>query len=239
MFQLLMALTLLAQFTPEQKVEVQTIIREYLISNPEVLIEASQSLQKKQLEQIQGTARLAIGKNLKTLFDGNSPTLGNPKGTVTLVEFLDYQCGHCKTLHKAIKSQLKENSNLRYVVKFFPVFGQTSEFASLAALASQEQGKFLLMHNALMEEPGQLTNERVLEIATSVGLNAVQLKRDMGKFEQQLMNEKTLANLLGLKGTPGLLLAPNPVKDADQTLFIPGAVPEKDLAEAIKKAQSL
>src|SRR5689334_25055321 len=77
--------------------EVEGIIRDYLLKNPEVLLEVQDALEAKQKEE-QRLAALGVIKDSKdeifnSTFDG---VVGNPKGRVTIVEFYDYNCGFCK-----------------------------------------------------------------------------------------------------------------------------------------------
>ena len=87
-----------AALTDAQVDQVQNIIKDYLLKNPDILVTMSQELQKKQQDEQQQTAMNAIINNKKSLFNApSSPVLGNAKGGFTIVEFYDYQCGHCKT----------------------------------------------------------------------------------------------------------------------------------------------
>src|SRR5471030_1484430 len=91
-----------------QKKEIEKVIHDYLISNPEVLLEASQALQQKQQQNMQQQAQSAIEENAAQLFTGKMTTIGNPKGNVTLVEFFDYQCIHCKKMSPVIANLVKK-----------------------------------------------------------------------------------------------------------------------------------
>ena len=125
-----------------QKKEFEKIIHEYLVKNPEVLLEASQALQQKQQQAMQQQAQVAIKDNSKQLFTDSLTTMGNPKGDVTLVEFFDYQCVHCKKMSPLLNTLMKDKPNLRVIYKEFPIFGKNSEMAAKVALAAAMQGKY-------------------------------------------------------------------------------------------------
>ena len=115
------------QMAPEQQKEIEKIVHDYLVNNPEVLVEVSQALQQKQQQNIQQQAKTGILENADQLFSGTLAVAGNPKGNVTLVEFFDYQCIHCKKMAPTIGELIKKDNNLRVIYKEFPIFGKSSE----------------------------------------------------------------------------------------------------------------
>jgi len=227
----------------EQKKAIEKIVHDYLVSNPEVLIEASQALQQKQQQNMREQAQSAIRENAKSLFSGNSTTVGNPKGNVTVVEFFDYQCIHCKKMAPVMSELLSNDKNLRVIYMEFPIFGKSSETASRAALAAAMQGKYKPLHNALLKQDKKLTKESVMEIAKSVGLDMKQLQKDMDsdKVNKILQDNRKLAEEMRLMGTPAFVVASTPngqfKKDSDPA-FIPGATSKESLQELIQKASS-
>lgn len=227
--------------TDAQKKEIEKVIHDYLVANPEVLVEASQALQQKQQQNMQQQAQSAILENADQLFQGKYTTVGNPKGSVTLVEFFDYQCIHCKKMSPTIESLVKKDSGLKVVYKEFPIFGKSSEFASRAALAAGMQGKYQAMHTALIQTDKRLDDKIVMDIAKTVGLNLDKLKKDMESKEvtEILDANRQLAEKLHLMGTPAFIIAATPdgqFKKGSEPSFIPGAASEDSLRELIKKA---
>jgi protein-disulfide isomerase len=224
-----------------QKKEVEKVVHDYLINNPEVLIEASQALQQKQQQNMQQQAQSAISENAAQLFQGTITTIGNPKGNVTLVEFFDYQCIHCKKMSPVIADLIKKDSGLRVVYKEFPIFGKSSELASKAALAAGMQGKYMVMHEALFNMDKHLDEAMVLDAAKKLGLNMLKLKKDMNSKEvtDMLDANKQLGEKLHLMGTPAFIVASTPngqFKTGSEPSFVPGAASEESLQEMIKKA---
>lgn len=230
---LLLPLPALAQqtaFSPEQKKELENLVRDILVKNPQILVEAMQALERQQEERAAAGAKLAIKENAKEIFDdGVSFVAGNPKGDVTLVEFFDYRCGYCKQVQGPLLALLKEDAKLRVVLKELPVLGPDSMFAARAAIASQEQkGKYLDFHNAMMAHRGQLPESEVFRLAGSVGLDIERLKKDMAspKVTQVIERNLTLAQKIGVDGTPGFVIGEQ---------LIPGAIPLETMRQVVKQ----
>lgn len=224
----------------DQKKQIEQVIHDYLISNPEVLLEASQALQQKQQQTMQIQAQAAIKDNATQLFNDNLAIVGNPKGNVTLVEFFDYQCIHCKKMAPVISNLIKQNPNLRVVYKEFPIFGKSSDSASRAALAAAMQGKYMVMHDALIKQENRLDDQIITNTAKSLGLDMKKFKTDMTSqtVNNALDTNRQLAEKLHLMGTPAFIIAGTPdgkLKDGSTPAFIPGAASQESLQELIKK----
>ena len=127
-------------FSDDQKQAIEGIIKDYLLKHPEVLQDAMNALEKKQQDADAEKARTTIKDNNATLF--NSPhqvVLGNPQGETTVVEFFDYNCGYCKKALPDMLTLLKTDSNIRFVLKEFPVLGEGSVEAAHVAVAARMQ----------------------------------------------------------------------------------------------------
>lgn len=232
-----------APLSATQKKQMETVIHDYLVQNPEVLVEVSQVLQQKQQKTMQDQAVSAISKNAGSLFEGNLAIAGNPKGNVTMVEFFDYQCGHCKKMKPVIDGLIKNDPNLRVVYLEFPIFGKTSELASRAALAAAMQGKYDAMHQALLQIDKHLDDALVMQAAKTAGLNTVTLKTDMDskKVTDILAANRQLAEQLHLMGTPAFIIGATPAgkfKVGSKPAFVPGAASEETLRDLIKNASA-
>jgi protein-disulfide isomerase len=213
------------------KTDLGRSIREYLIANPEVLVEAMQELERKQESQRDEVARKGVQANEVELFrDPESPVGGNPNGDVIVVEFNDYQCPYCKRAFQATKSVLASDKNIKIIYKDLPILGEASRIAALAALASIKQGKHTALHNALMEFSGKLDRDKILELAASVGVDRAQLEKDMEdpKLKQIIDRNMALANQLGVRGTPAFVVGKQ---------FVPGAVDAATLKQLIADAR--
>jgi protein-disulfide isomerase len=199
-------------FSPEQKKELEGMMREYLLKNPEVVQEAMIELERRQKET-ERLARLKITQDKAgPLFASrNQMVLGNPKGDVTLVEFFDYNCGYCK---KALADKVKlldSDKNLRIILKEFPVLGQGSVEASQVAAAARDllkPEKMLEFHRTLLSSRGSVGRDRALEVAKEMGLDTAKITRDMASVETAAAIQESvgLADSLGLTGTPSYVV---------------------------------
>jgi protein-disulfide isomerase len=224
-----------------QKKQIESTIHDYLVSHPEVLLEASQALQAKQKNEAQYAAKSAIMKNSEQLFKLDDAFSGNPKGDVTIVEFFDYQCGHCQRMRPILSELSAKNSKLRVIYKELPIFGKRSETASRAALAAAKQGKYAEMQTALFKIKKHLDDALVMSTAESVGLDMAKLKQDMQSkaITDELANNQALAGKLNLMGTPAFILAATPKGNFNanyEPAFIPGAATFESLQDLINTA---
>src|SRR5437870_9456513 len=140
-----------AEITPEQRKAIEAIIHDYLMQNPDVLIEALREAEAKANTETDAKAAQVLRDRHHEVFDDPAtPVGGDPRGDVTIVEFFDYRCPYCKQVVPALQTLLKEDGNLRFVYKEMPVLGPQSVAAAHAALAAQRQGKYEVFHNAMM-----------------------------------------------------------------------------------------
>jgi protein-disulfide isomerase len=229
------------EFNVTQKEAIQKIVHDYLVNNPQVLIEASQTLRKQEQSRMMEQAQKAIPDNSAKLFDAaGSHIVGNAAGDITLVEFYDFQCGYCRQTHPMIQQLIDSDKKLRVVYKELPIFGEQSEFAAKAVLAAREQNKYKELHKALFALDKPLTQEAILKAAKQVGLNINKLRKDMDaeKINRQLQENLELANALGLRGTPAFVVASYPVSKEMKYFFIPGVPNEGMLRNLIHDART-
>lgn len=226
-------------FTPEQIKQLDTIIHDYIVNNPHVLVEASKTLQMQQEKKMQSEARENIARNKTALFNNlDSPSIGNKEASVTLVEFFDYQCGHCRAVAPSIEKLISEDKNLHVIFKELPIFGGISDYAAKAALASAKQSgnKYYSFHTMLLTSSSPLNKENIMEIAKKTGLDIAVLNKDMDspEIQKQLHDNMELAQALKIMGTPTFVIA-----NKAQTKFeyIPGAASLEQLKTEIKKVE--
>ncbi len=225
-------------FSTTQKSQIENIVHAYLLTHPEVIVEAVQTLQIKQQLEMKQRAKQAIAPLMPTLLnDPVSPVAGNPKGTVNVIEFFDYRCPHCKAMQPELSALLAHDRNVRLVYKQLPIFGAESEFAARAALAAQKQGKFIALNDALLKSMSQLTNDDVLKLAAQVGLNVAQLQKDMNNptYTKELADNQKLAEQIGIMGTPAFVVIKKLPSGITKTDFLPGQMNEAGLAKVINE----
>ena len=211
--------------------EVETIVREYLRAHPELVTEALQEMERREQEARKKGAAEAVRVHLTELTqDPGNPVGGNPQATVTIVEFFDFQCGYCKKEEVEIIKLLQTDPDIRMVYKDLPILGPVSVFAARAALAAQKQGKHGLFHAAMMAATGNLTEQRVLQLAAQVGLDVSRLEKDMAdpSVEEILARNTHLADALSIRGTPALVIG---------TELVPGAVDLDSLRRLVSQAR--
>ncbi len=224
-----------ASFDDNQKQEIGQVVHEYLISHPEVIVQAIQVLQGKEAKAFEENAKKAISENMDGLFNSESPTIENKAPKVTLIEFFDYNCPHCRTMSKILDQLQEKNKDIRIVYKELPVLGEDSLIASKAALAAREQKKYNEFHDKLMAYPGAVSSATVMQIAKEVGLDSDKLKKDMesDKVRTELEANQKLAISLGIRGTPSFVIGRFPAKKDMPTEFIPGETTQEELMKRI------
>lgn len=215
-------------FSPQQRSEIEAIIRDYFIKHPEMIEELQQLAQAEKIKR-------AINEHKEVLL--NSPrqvTIGNPKGDVTMVEFFDYNCGYCKRALDDMATLLKNDPKLRIVLKEMPVLSQGSlEAAQVgAALTMQDTtGKrYLDFHQKLLSNRGQADKAKAMAVAKEVGADMPRLEKDLASAEIKLALEESmkLAEAFGIQGTPSYVIG-------NEVLV--GAVGLKELQAKINNAR--
>jgi protein-disulfide isomerase len=220
-----------AEISPAQRQAIEGIIHDYLMQNPDVLIEALRGAEDKMNREADAKASKVLSERRSEIFDDPAtPVGGNPRGDVTIVEFFDYRCPYCKQVLPSLQTLLKEDHDLRFIYKEMPVLGPASVTAAHAALASQRQGKYEAFHNAMMGTKGQITEETVFRVAGSVGLDVGRLKQDMAapEIERAIKNNLALADALNIRGTPGFIIGNH---------VVPGALDLEALKDMVAEAR--
>lgn len=180
--------------------DIELIIRAYLLEHPEVIAEAMDILKERENEKI--TAELASDKR--------DPSYGPDDAPVTIVEFFDYNCGYCKRSVDWVIKQVDEgDGNVRVVFKELPILSEESRTAALASLAAQKQGKYMEFHQLLMHQPAHtLTDERIDELAESIGINLTRMHKDMEKADtlDHIQDIREQAIKFGATATPSFVV---------------------------------
>src|SRR6201998_2932314 len=175
-------------FSDGQRGEIETIIKNYLVSHPEVLEEAMTELNKRQAAAEDQKHEASIVQNSDAIF--NSPrnvTLGNKNGDVTFVEFFDYNCGYCKRAMSDMLDLMKSDPKLKVVLKEFPVLSQGSVEAAQVAVAMRMQDpggkKYLDFHQKLLGGRGPADKAHAMAAAKDAGADMARLEKDIGSPE--------------------------------------------------------
>ncbi len=196
-----------AMFSDMEQREVEAIIRNYLMANPEIIRDAITELQRKEDAAARMAQTQVITDNAALLFDSpREVVLGNPDGDVTLVEFFDYNCGYCRRAHADMQQLIADDPNLRVVLKEFPILSEESMQAAqvAAAVLLTAPEKYGAFHEAMLLEPGQADGALALSVAEDLGLDldAVKAAADSDGARDIIAESRMLAEQLQLTGTP-------------------------------------
>ena len=163
------------------------------------------------------------------------PVVGNPNGSITLVEFIDYQCPYCIKMAPVVDNLIRANANLRVVFKEFPIRGPMSQLAAKMALAAKKQGKYYAFHRAVMGLHRSLTESVLFSTAKTVGLDINQLKTDLNSPDVTalLKSQHQLAQNLGLRGTPTFFIGKTNGTSANTTRILFGEHTQSSLQKVI------
>jgi protein-disulfide isomerase len=153
------------------------------------------------------------------LHDPDAPTAGNPDGDLTIVDFFDYNCPFCKKAAPNLERIVKTDGKIRLVYKDWPILGPTSIIGARLALAAKYQGKYLEVHHALMNIPGEgVPQEKMIEEVRKTGVDMDRLDADLNgradDIAKLIKRNLTIAAAIGLQGTPGFLVGPYKVNQA-------------------------
>jgi protein-disulfide isomerase len=222
-----------AQFNPAQTQAIQQIVHDYLVKNPQVLVEASGALQQQQQVDATKQIKSAIPKNINALLnDKGKPVVGNVNGNIVMVEFFDFQCPHCKIMAGILDKMITANPDMKVIFMEWPFFDNNSTFASQAALASSKQNKYYALHVALLNKGYPLTKDDTLKTAKAIGLDVQKLQNDMKDkgIDQQIDDNAKLAQNLKLVGAPSIIIINSKTKKFQ---FFDGQADQKTVQKAI------
>jgi protein-disulfide isomerase len=228
------AVETVANGTQLERGQVEQIVRDYLLTNPEIMIEVQQALELKRQEQ-ERTANLATieeshAEIFNAAYDG---VVGNPDGKITIVEFYDYNCGFCKRAQEDMVALTEADPDLRFVLKEFPILGPDSQKAHVVSMAfraisPEKYGEF---HSQLLGGQGRATEESAIKIALALGADETKLREEMKNpaIGEAFSKTYELANKLSITGTPSYVVG-------NEVVF--GALGKEVLAEKIEAAKA-
>lgn len=191
------------------KAEIESIIYNYLLENPHVIVKALEIYRAEQERLDQIAAEKALQENFDTLANGPySFSVGNEDAKVTIIEFFDYNCGYCRVATPTLLKVAEENPDVRVVFKEYPIRGEDSLKVARATLAAIEQGKYLDVHRSLMKSSGKIDFAKFEKVAKRHKLDLSKIREEMGNedIQDSLKLTYQLAQELMIEGTPSFII---------------------------------
>ena len=213
------AATFAAEFNDQQKSEIESIIYDYLVNNPEVIEEAQEELDRRKEEEARIRAeKLTSDKDGLLFASENQAVMGNPDGDITLVEFFDYNCGYCKRSLADILKILKNDDQVKVVLKEFPILGEESLQAAQISVAANiiDPEKYPKFHEKLMLTRNRVDANLALNVAKKVGydVEAIDNMIESPTIVTAIQEVYQLAENLSLSGTPAFVLGDEVIRGA-------------------------
>ncbi len=203
-------------------------VREYLLAHPEVIEEAIAKLQEQKQAAAVGVLAKRIDTHRAELERDPRDFVINPNGKLTVVEFFDYRCGYCKLAEPELAKLIKANPDVRFVFKEFVIFGAQSEAAARAAIGARDQGKYYDLHQRFMAEKA-LDATALPRLMTAGGVDIAKAKAAGAQdaVTRQLADVHTLAQNLGVEGTPAFFVGQTMIPGADMEALKEAIATEK------------
>lgn len=204
-----------------ERSEIEKIVKEYLVANPEIFLEIQAALETKLENQQAEKFKVALASNAKDIYRRpEAPTAGNIDGDITVAEFFDYNCGYCKRSLPDIQALMKADPKVRVVLKELPILSQDSVDAAKIALAAKLQGKYWEVHSGLLESKARATGAAAIAIAERAGVDVERLKKDAEgpEVKAEIDAVRQLAQKMGIEGTPHFLVGDRSIAGAPTDL---------------------
>ncbi|HAT4519005.1 TPA: DsbA family protein [Serratia marcescens] len=234
-------------FTPAQQEAIGPLARDYLLAHPEILLQMSEKLEAQQQTAANRTVQTALTMQpeLKaTLLHDPATPVVHPDGGVTVVQFFDYQCIWCARMAPVVADFVRDNPDVRFVFKEFPIFGSRWPMSVQAARTGltlwQLKGgdAYLAYHNAVFasgENEGRLSQPTLNATLQSAGAAPMTV---LPETEKTLLATRELAQQLNISGTPAFIVMPTRDARADQVTPLYGVVDVKALQAAVAQAKA-
>ncbi|MEO1452753.1 MAG: DsbA family protein [Pseudomonadota bacterium] len=201
-----------------ERADFHAAIREYLLENPEVLMEAIAVLEAREAEEAEAAALTMVGDNADAIFnDGHSFVGGNPEGDLTVVEFVDYRCGFCRRAHPEVAELVSSDGNIRTITKEFPILGDESVEASRFAISTLQNAgpeAYKMVSDALITRRGDFSRDALARLAGDLDLDSdtIIAGMDAEAVDAVIAENRALAQRLQISGTPTFVIGDQMVR---------------------------
>lgn len=202
----------ISAMTDDEKAAFGEAVRDYLMENPQVLIESINVLENRQAQDAAQTDLQLVEANSDALFDdGHSWVGGNPDGDLTMVEFIDYRCGVCRQFNAEVHDAVEEDGNIRLILKEFPILGEESVLSSRFAISVHQiagDEAYKKANDALMALRAPATDESLRGIAEEIGVDAdaIMAHMDTEAVNMVLQKNHELGQTMAIQGTPTFVI---------------------------------
>ncbi len=195
-------------FNEESINQIEGIIKNYILNNPEIILESVEKLRDKQAKKAEQNKKLILQKFEKQIYSNDLPFIGSKNPEIVLVEFVDYNCGYCKKTLGAILTLVEQIPTLKVILRDYPILAPSSELAARAALAADKQGRYLEFHQALLTERSNIDINVLIKVGKELGLDTALLEKDMNSKEiySKVAETTSLAQSLDIRGTPTFII---------------------------------
>lgn len=220
----------LAELTDSDRAAFRDEIRAYLLENPEILVEAMDVLKTREAEAVTQQDVQLVQANASAVFESATDWAGgNLDGDITIVEFMDYQCSYCRKAHDEVSELIATDGNIRFVVKEYPILGETSDLAARFAIAVRQiagDDAYKAAHDALMTLRSDISSAALDQIATDLGLDVAAVNKQMASEDVTavIAANRALGEAMLINGTPTFIV--------DQTM-LRGYVPLEGMRQVV------
>lgn len=201
-----------SKFSPADEQKIRDIVHDYLMDNPEVLIDSLRAYDEQQRANADAASAQAARENLSALLNPKHGVIAGAdpaSASVAVIEFFDYHCAFCKRASGFVKDLTKSDPAVEVVFREFPILREESDYAAEFALASRAQGKYTDLHFAMLSENGIMTKERVRELATKLGIDDSLVDQELKKpvINEAISETHRIASEMAVSGTPTFVVA--------------------------------
>ena len=196
--------------TISTKAELEDLIKQYIISNPEIIFQALEGVQESSSKDPNEKISLKIQEKKQQIFDvENSPYLGKKNAPIKIVAFLDYNCGYCKKANDALNQIIANDPNVCVIYKLNLILGDPSEYLSKVALAVHKiaPDKFKSIHDKLMHERIE-NKDALIKVLAQSQINFDDLNNQINTqyIQESLQKSVVLAKYIGVTAVPAMII---------------------------------
>jgi protein-disulfide isomerase len=190
------------------KEDVEKIVKDFILNNPDVLIESIEKMHKRKMDEINAKANEILKQKKSDLEnDKLSPIVGS--GNISIIMMFDYACSYCKKANIVVNKLLELDKDVRVIYKPYPILGDSSEYITKVVLAVYKlfPDKFLSVHNAIMTQKITSRDDivRILE-QNNLPVANVEAEFDSPEVKESQQKLGIIMNDLKIQGVPAFII---------------------------------